>query len=236
MLRAGTRTLVAAAAVVAAVGCAADDPEPDAGPTTSVAVTTVTTAPGGDDRPAAEVAAAVLDAWEAGDGDAVAADVDAGVAEVLLAWDPGAGPWEDAGCEGAAGSSWCGRSSGGAEVTVRVANDPSVDGPRVTEARLEAAGDAVALWPLTTGAQAAGTQVEVDGGSSPWQLEPAAVVDSYARAELGFADPAVEAGEGRDLVVTDVTTGARVTVGVGQPARTGDGGIWAVIEVVAVPG
>lgn len=189
-----------------------------------------TAEPGGPEAPA-EVARLVAEAWAAADRGVLAALAERGVLDLLAALDAPDGPWTAAGCEGAAGSSYCRFTAPGASLTLRVANEAA----RATEATLTATGEAVALWPLTTTAEAEATQAQVDEGHSPWQLEPEAVVLAFAEAELGFASPSIDtsASDG-ELVRVVAADSAAAGVAVGQPARTGPGGTWAVVAVQSV--
>jgi hypothetical protein len=86
----------------------------------------------------------------------------------------------------------------------------------------------VAIWPFTTQDEANATQEQVDQGHQPWLLELTTVVSSYAEAELGWANAAVATVGPTSYEVTDPDSGAQANLVVSQPARTGEGGIWAV--------
>lgn len=83
-------------------------------------------------------------------------------------------------------------------------------------------------WPAATAADAAALQAEVDRGAQPWLLDPSEVAIAYAAAAHGWPD--AEAYPGPDGTSVDVrnAAGERITLGLSQPARHGDGGIWVV--------
>jgi hypothetical protein len=119
--------------------------------------------------------------------------------------------------------------SADATVVLWLANQ--LGGAKVMGVRLEPPPGGVAVWPLTTSEEAANTQQSVDEGHSPWQLDPDAVVISYAENVLGFADPEVEHTPLNVRVVDP--SGIAVSMHLVQPARQGSGGIWAIKDVYA---
>jgi hypothetical protein len=78
---------------------------------------------------------------------------------------------------------------------IRVRNEAASLGHdhAITAARFDPLAGGVAVWPLTTAAEAAATHEQVDQGHPPWMLEPSAVADSFARAELCWVDVEVNA-------------------------------------------
>jgi hypothetical protein len=83
-------------------------------------------------------------------------------------------------------------------------------------------------WPTTDPAR---LQAAVDGGASPWLLDPTDLALSYVTAAYNWtaADAAPAAGTAAATKV-DVrnTDGKRRTLTVAQPSRKGNGGIWVV--------
>jgi hypothetical protein len=202
--------------------------------TTATADSTTTTEPVATTSPSS-VAGVVAAAWASGDDDSVRANAEANTARVLLALDPGDGPWRAGECAGTVRSIYCRFRSPRAELTLRVPH-PGPTGSTsssVGGASLAAADPAVALWPLTTAEEAENTQASVDKGHSSWHLEPRAVALSFAEAELEFHTPTVDAAasSGETMRVTD-GDGRSVDIATTQPARSGPGGIWAVAAVL----
>jgi hypothetical protein len=184
----------------------------------------------------AAYAAATFAAWTGGDGGALAEFASSPVAALLGArraapedgWSP------PAACEGAAGSTICRWQGTDAAISIRVENAAAAagDAHAAVAARFAPRDGAVALWPLTTAEEAANTQAEVDAGSSPWLVDPATVARFHAAAELGWPEVTVEpAGEASFAVAEP--GGASALVSLGQPARPGAGGIWAVTGVAS---
>jgi acetyl esterase/lipase len=203
--------------------------------TTSVPSTTVTTSTDGADpiSSPADIAATVATAWLEGDDATVHANAEVATADLLAEVDPGGGPWSSGDCEGAAGSTYCQFDSPAASLTLRVVqSESSTQGPVVADATLTATGDAVALWPFTTAEEARNTQRSVDEGHSPWHLQSDAVVLAFGSAVLGYEDPVID-DAGSEGETTRVSDGAdrSADVAARQPARTGEGGIWAVVAV-----
>jgi hypothetical protein len=183
-------------------------------------------------------AAATFEAWLRGD-DAELSELAAPEVATFLAARRSGDPvgWHDPVCEGAAGSTYCTWARSGGQLTIQVGNEAASQGqPRaVTHVEFGVTGDNVAFWPFTTAEEARNTQVEVDQGSSPWMLEPAAVVASYAQADLGWVDASVEQVGPSAYWVTDQASGTVAQVEVAQPVRQGEGGIWAVTAVGSMP-
>jgi hypothetical protein len=184
-------------------------------------------------------AAATFEAWLRGD-DAELSELAAPEVATFLAVRRSGDPvgWHDPVCEGAAGSTYCTWARSGGQLTIQVGNEAASQGqPRaVTHVEFGVTGDNVAFWPFTTAEEARNTQVEVDQGSSPWMLEPAAVVASYAQADLGWVDASVEqVGPSAYWVTDQAASGTVAQVEVAQPVRQGEGGIWAVTAAGSMP-
>lgn len=93
-----------------------------------------------------------------------------------------------------------------------------------------APGAAVTLpWPAARGAEAQRQQAAVDGGAQPWLLDPAEVAVYYAQAAYDWTG--AEAFPTPDRAVVEVRNrgGARITLTLEQPDRTGPRGIWVVV-------
>jgi hypothetical protein len=185
-----------------------------------------------------DYASAAFGAWL--DGDLAGLDHYAAgaVVDLLAARAPeDASGWTGPVCEGAAGSSYCTWSRAETRVTLRVANEAASQGrpDAVTSASFGPPAGGVAVWPFLTAEEAANTQEQVDQGHSPWLLEPTAVAGFYASAVFGWADAGIEPVRPGVYWLTDPATGARAEVALGQPARPGQGGIWAVTEARSVP-
>jgi hypothetical protein len=189
-----------------------------------------------DDTSPSQYAQVTYDAWVRADRIELEKRGTRAVADMLTArpWSTDDAWDEEKDWDGAAGSTYCTWTGRSAQLTLRVANGKASHGAShaVTEAVLEPVpGEAVALYPLTTQDQADNSQEQVDQGHSPWMLYPDTVATLYAENELGWNDPRVSA-RGNDVFrITDRASGASVDTTVGQPARTGDTGIWAVTSL-----
>ncbi len=87
---------------------------------------------------------------------------------------------------------------------------------------------AVALpWPARSAAEAAGLQQAADSGAQPWLLDPEETALSYAAAAFGWTAAGAERTEPGTVLVTG-PAGARRTLTLVQPVRSGTGGIWSV--------
>jgi hypothetical protein len=187
----------------------------------------------------AEYAQVAFDAWQGGDAVTLIRQANLPAAQLLLARQPGEETWAGPACEGGAGSTYCAWEAEASQdvlpsqLVLRVGNEDAVaDEPHALgEAFFARLVDHVAIWPLTTAEEAEHTQASVDEGHSPWMVDPATVVESFAAAELGWEEPVVEPLAVATYRVTDSATGVAATVDVAQPAREGSGGIWAVIRL-----
>jgi hypothetical protein len=83
------------------------------------------------------------------------------------------------------------------------------------------------IWPVTEAAAAKQLQVDVDGGSQPWLLDPQEVALSYTSSVYGWTSPETTPGGAGTVQVQDAQ-GGRATVHLVQPVRAGAGGIWVV--------
>lgn len=176
-------------------------------------------------------------AWRRGDVATLDRYAAGAVVDLLAARAPeSAGGWGQPVCEGAAGSTYCTWSRSETQVTLRVANEAASQGlpGAVTFASFTPPAGGVAIWPFLTAEEAANSQEQVDQGHSPWMAEPTAVAGFYASAVLGWADAGVEPVRPGAYWLTDPASGARAEVVLDQPARPGDGGIWAVTEARSV--
>jgi len=259
------RRALAAAAALAAVALAGglvacDDGGRDAGtagPTTSM--TPETTSPARETaRPATSVlvapavasaitgvptspegyATAAFDAWLRGNDGRLRKLTTGPVADFLAARTPDeTGEWSGPACDGAAGSTYCAWTQPDTELVIRVANEAVSQGRKhaVAEAFFTVSAGGVAIWPFTTAEQAANTQAGVDEGHQPWLLDAATVAVSYAGAELGWQDAGIEQVQPSTYRVTDPASGARAELALAQPARQGEGGIWAVVRAGSAP-
>jgi hypothetical protein len=83
-------------------------------------------------------------------------------------------------------------------------------------------------WPTTAPAR---LQAAVDGGATPWLLDPTELALSYVAATYGWttadADPAAGTPAATKVDVRN-TDGRRRALTVAQPGRRGVGGIWVV--------
>lgn len=137
-------------------------------------------------------------------------------------------------CEGAAGSTYCTWPlTDGTELTMQVNNALASEGQphAVIAAEVRTAPDMVAVWPFTSQEAADNSQASVDEGHSPWMVDPATVVLFYADNVLGWGDPEVTGDPDHRYTVVDGTTGVVAYAEVSQPARQGEGGIWAITLV-----
>jgi hypothetical protein len=235
-----TRTSAGTTSASGASGSTTEQPAPTStdapaapGPTAAPAPTPSAPgppAPGGlPDDPNA-YAVATFEAWQDGDLDTLAELADPDVAAFLAAASPDGGSWDDPTFEGAAGSTYASWTRPDVELVFRVANQLASQGEpdAVHEAYFTTAAGRVAIWPLTTQAEADALQQEVDEGHQPWQADPAAVATAYAEARLGWPGATAATPRPDQYVVTDPASGARATLVLAQPARTGSGGIWVV--------
>jgi hypothetical protein len=183
-----------------------------------------------------DYAVATFIAWGNGDLDTLSELAPPPVADFLAARPVDDAEWESPECEGAAGSTYCTWSIPWTQLTLRVANEAASQGQphAVTEAFFWVAPDRVAIWPLTTAEEAQNTQEQVDQGHSPWMLEPTAVASFYASAVLGWQDATVEPVRPGAYWVTDPASGTMAELDLTQPAREGEGGIWAVTRAGSV--
>jgi hypothetical protein len=89
---------------------------------------------------------------------------------------------------------------------------------------------AVTLLPWPT-ADPARLQAAVDGGASPWLLDPTDLALSYVTATYDWtaadASPAAGTAAATEVDVRN-TDGKRRVLTVAQPGRRGNGGIWVV--------
>jgi hypothetical protein len=180
-------------------------------------------------------AQAVFDAWLQDDAPTIIDLSTSATAQRLLNTDPEPDAWAGSpACEGAAGSTYCTWTSASSQLGLRVANEAaSQGGPHaVTEAAFTPRVDGIAIWPLTTQEEADNTQQSVDQGHSPWIVDPIAVASSYANAVNGWQDPVAEEIGPSIYRVTDTATGVALDLEIAQPARQGEGGIWAVIRTL----
>jgi hypothetical protein len=144
--------------------------------------------------------------------------------------------WGDPQCEGAAGSSYCSWTRPEIQFVVRIGNELAYAGQphAVRDAYFLPGRDRGAIWPVTTQAEANTTQAQVDQGHQPWLVDPAAVASAYAQAELGWDNATVDMVEPNQYELTDPASGAKADLGLTQPARAGEGGIWAVTRAGSV--
>jgi hypothetical protein len=123
-------------------------------------------------------------------------------------------------------------------LTLRVGNEAaSLGRPQATtEAAFDPPAGGVAVWPLTTAEEAANTQAQVDQGHSPWMLEPAAVADAFAGAELGWSGTVVTVTGPSTVRIARAGGATPIDLTLAQPARTGPGGIWVVTRIGSAAG
>lgn len=194
---------------------------------------------GGEGESPADYAGAAFAAWVEGDQEELEQRAQPAVAEFLSLRGPGTvDPIPDPACEGAAGSTYCTwlLAEENIQLQLRVVNQAASEGHpgAVVEAVFIPSPPGVAIWPLTTQEEADSTQQSVDEGHSPWMLDPEAVITSYASTELGWEEDIVDVELGEPeggpvpYLVTNTSTGLVLNIEVDQPARSGDGGIWAV--------
>jgi hypothetical protein len=178
-------------------------------------------------------ATAVFDAWLHGNDGRLRTLTTGPVADFLAARTPDEpGEWSGLAGDGAAGSTYCAWTQPDTELVLRVHNEAVSQGREhaVTEAFFTVPAGGVAMWPFTTAVQAANAQTGVDEGHQPWLLDAATVAVSYAGAELGWQDPGIEQMQPSTYRVTDPASGAQAELALAQPARQGEGGIWAVVR------
>jgi hypothetical protein len=206
-------------------------PAPAGGAPATVGEAAATSAAGRLPETPQAYATAAFRAWLRGNDARLSRLATPAVAHFLLARAPeDTAGWSRPACEGAAGSTYCAWDRSETRLVIRVANEAVAGGQphAVVEAFFDVAGTNVAIWPLTTAEQATNTQAQVDEGHSPWMLDPAAVASFYASAVLGWQDATVREDQPSTYVVTDPASGARALLVLAQPARQGEGGIWAV--------
>jgi len=87
----------------------------------------------------------------------------------------------------------------------------------------------VAIWPVTTRAQAIQLQKSADAGHQPWLLDPMQVAIAYAQAEWHVSQPNVQRISATRYVARLVPN-AETILTVGQPVETGSGGIWVIVS------
>ena len=182
-------------------------------------------------------AARAFRAWLRGDEATLDRLAAGAVVDFLSARAPeGTTGWFWGACSAGAGSTYCSWGRAETTLTLRVANEPASQGrpDAVTSARFSPPTGGVAVWPFVTAEEAANTQEQVDQGHSPWMVEPTAVAEFYAGAVLGWQEAGVEPVRPGMYWLTDPASGARAEVELGQPARPGEGGIWAVVEARSV--
>ncbi|MPZ24420.1 MAG: hypothetical protein GEU28_13005 [Dehalococcoidia bacterium] len=187
----------------------------------------------------AQYAEAAFNAWLQGDEGTLTDLVTVPPADLLLARDPGTDVWDGPPlCEGAAGSTYCTWASDSSQLLLRVANEVASQGQpnAVTEASFIPTVDGVAIWPFSTQEQADNTQASVDQGHSPWMLDPIAVGDAYASAVLGWEDAVVEMIDPAVLRLRHPVVHVMIDVTIAQPARQGEGGIWAIVRTLPPAG
>jgi hypothetical protein len=200
-------------------------------PAVASAITGVPTSPEG-------YATAAFDVWLHGNDGRLRKLTTGPVADFLAARTPDeTGEWSGPACDGAAGSTYCAWTQPDTELVIRVANEAVSQGRKhaVAEAFFTVSAGGVAIWPFTTAEQAANTQAGVDEGHQPWLLDAATVAVSYAGAELGWQDAGIEQVQPSTYRVTDPASGARAELALAQPARQGEGGIWAVVRAGSAP-
>jgi hypothetical protein len=183
-------------------------------------------------------ATATFDAWLHGNDGHLRKLATEPVADFLSATTPGEpGEWSGPACEGAAGSSYCSWTQPDAEFVLRIRNETASLGRRhaVVDAYFTIPAGGIAVWPFTTTQQAADSQAAADEGHQPWLLGAESVAVTYASAEFGWQDAGAEQvlADPSTYRVTDPASGARADITLAQPARQGDGGIWAVVRAGA---
>lgn len=204
--------------------------------TTSTPSGTTTPGRGGLPEGANDYAVATFTAWQQGDLASLAELATPPVVAFLSAASPGQGQWEGPQFEGAAGSTYSSWTRPEMQFVVRVRNEMASAGEphAAIQAFFWSAPGRVAIWPFTTQEEANSTQQQVDQGHQPWLADPAAVASSYAQAELGWDDAAVEMVRPGGYEVTDPQSGAQAALVLSQPARAGEGGIWAITRAGSV--
>jgi hypothetical protein len=197
---------------------------------------TTTPTPAGLPNDPNDYAVATLRAWQQGDLTSLAELGEPPVAAFLAARSDRWVSWGDPQCEGAAGSSYCSWTRPEIQFVVRIGNELAYAGQphAVRDAYFLPGRDRVAIWPVTTQAEANTTQAQVDQGHQPWLVDPAAVASAYAQAELGWENATVDMVDPNQYELTDPASGAMADLGLTQPARAGEGGIWAVTRAGSV--
>jgi hypothetical protein len=183
-----------------------------------------------------EYARAAFDAWVHGDQTRLEELATPSVVDLLTArpWSADEGWGDQTSCEGAAGSSYCTRRATSVQLTLRVGNELASQGAphAVVEAFFEPLpGETVALWPVTTQEEADNSQQQVDEGHSPWQADRTAVATFYGENVIGWTGARIEPAPNGAIRITNPATGAQFEVTMAQPARQGEGGIWAIVAV-----
>ena len=181
--------------------------------------------------------AATFDAWLHGTDRVLRKLATRPVADFLSATTPSEpGGWSGPTCEGAAGSTYCSWTRSDTELVLRIGNEAASLGQKhaVIDAYFTIPAGGVAVWPFTTAQQAADSQAAADEGHQPWLLGAESVAVTYASAEFGWQDAGAEQlAEPSVYRVTDPASGARADITLAQPARQGEGGIWAVVRAGA---
>lgn len=85
-----------------------------------------------------------------------------------------------------------------------------------------------------TPAQANELQDAVDQGHQPWRLDAKLVAEAFVKARFGWSEVDCELADPHTAEVTNRADGRMVVLQLRQPARAGEGGIWAVVSGVWV--
>lgn len=85
-----------------------------------------------------------------------------------------------------------------------------------------------------TPAQANVVQQSVDDGHQPWRLDAKTVAEAFVLGRFGWNDVDCELADPHTAEVINRTDGRMVVLQLRQPAREGEGGIWAVVSGVWV--
>jgi hypothetical protein len=192
-----------------------------------------TSPPGALPNDPSDYAVAAFTAWQQGDMTALAELAEPSVAGFLAARTPSEATWGDPQHEGAMGSTYSMWTRPETQFVLRVRNEQASAGEphAVMDAYFLPGPGRVAIWPVTTQDEATTVQAEVEQGHQPWRIDPAAVATGYAEAALGWQDAVVEPTRSGVYRVTDGASGTVADVTLTQPARTGEGGIWAISRV-----